>query len=85
MKQSLSLSVSTVALACLSGSVTAADRPLEGRPESFLAEPKFELQNITKDSKEAVIQANGVVTLDGTLLVTWPSFRDPLTLLRLEP
>lgn len=70
MKQSLSLSVCILALACLSVSVTAADRPLEGRPESFLGEPKFEVQQISK-SGERGIQANGVMARDGTVLVTW--------------
>jgi len=68
MSRAPSLSVGTLAIACLTVSAIAADRPLEGRLESFLGEPRFQMQQI---SKEYGRQANGVVARDGTVLVTW--------------
>ena len=41
---------------------------LEGDLKPFLGEPKFEMQPISKDYGR---QANGVVALDGTVLMTW--------------
>jgi len=68
INRTLSLHAGTLAIACLAVSAIAADSPVEGRLESFLGKPKFEMQPI---SKEYGRQPVGVVAMDGTVLVTW--------------
>jgi photosystem II stability/assembly factor-like uncharacterized protein len=67
MKQSLALNASMLTWACLAATLTAADRPIEGRLEAFLGEPRMETQQLFKDERFP----NIVVTLEGTVLATW--------------
>ncbi len=59
-------------LLCLLGTAltngTAAEKGAEGRLEPFLGEPKFQMQQISKGYGR---EPNGVVALDGAVLVTW--------------
>ena len=65
----LSLSFTTIAVAsvCLSASLTAADKRLEGRLAPFLGEPRMDMQQVFKNERNP----NVVVTLKGTVLTTW--------------
>jgi len=68
MKRSFSLTAGTLAIAWLTVTAVAADRPLEGPQESFLGKPNFQLRSI---SREYGRQADCVVALDGTVVVSW--------------
>ncbi len=50
-------------------SCLVAQNPIEGSLKSFLGEPKMEMQQVFKDQRFP----NVVVTLDGTVVVTWGS------------
>ncbi len=47
--------------------LTAADHPAEGKLESFLGEPKLDIQQVHKGGRFP----NVVVTVDGTVLAIW--------------
>ncbi len=68
LKRPISLTAGTLAIAWLTATAVAADRPLEGQQESFLGKPSFQLQDI---SREYGRQPDCVVALDGTVMVTW--------------
>ena len=67
IKHSLSLTTIAVASACLTASLSAADKQLEGHLASFLGEPRMEMQQVFKNERNP----NVVVTLKGTVLTTW--------------
>ena len=54
-------------LSVLTNNAVAADQSVEGSLDSFLGEPSFDMQQVFKDERFP----NVVVTLEGTVLVTW--------------
>ena len=71
IERSLSLHRSALVWAMLLGSVSAAERSVEGSLEAFVGEPRMEMQQLFKDERFP----NIVVTVDGERRVSIASER----------
>jgi len=67
MRQSLPLAAVALAWVFQAAALTAAERPIEGPLESFLGEPKLDIQQVHNGDRFP----NVVVALDGTVLALW--------------
>ena len=67
MMRCLFFNAACLIMAFLATSLTAADKPVEGRLKSFVGEPRMEMQQVFRDERFP----NIVVTVDGTVLATW--------------
>ena len=66
-KNSIALFLVGVGLTCLPGGVAGNDGKREGSLQSFIGEPRMEMQQVFRNERFP----NIVVTLKGTVIVTW--------------